>query len=104
VALRSAGVGLVGVEVLTGPDGLRRLDPQWTRHRLRARLLRLAQTGAYEHEVVFEYEQAIRAGGSVVLVPAAGLAERDRVAAVLRAQGGHGILYFRRWTIEQLPG
>jgi hypothetical protein len=35
-------------------------------------------------------------------VPVDGDQERQRTIAILRARGGHHLLHFRRWTIEQI--
>jgi hypothetical protein len=35
-------------------------------------------------------------------VPVNGDGERQRVVDVLRARGGHHLLHFRRWTIEEV--
>ena len=101
--LERAGVDKAGVNVLSGPDGARLLDRSGTDHGVRARLLRLVQGGAYEADALRAHEQALNDGHHVIYVPVRDQADKTRVADVLRAAGGHYLLYFGAWSVEQLP-
>jgi hypothetical protein len=101
--LEQAGVDLTTVNVLTGPEGARLLDRSGTGHGLRARLLRLAQRGAYEGNALEAHERALNDGHHVIYVPVRGDEQRARVIEILRAAGGDHLLHFRLWSIELLP-
>ncbi len=101
-ALQQAGVDVTKVNVLSGPEGARLLDRTGARHGLGARLLRLAQLGAYEGNALQNHERALNAGQNVIYVPVRGENQRSRVVDILRAAGGHYLLHFRPWSIEVL--
>jgi hypothetical protein len=100
--LDDAGIDLDTVHVLSGPDGARLLDRSGRRHGFGARLLRIAQGGAFETDVLRAHEAALNDGRHVLFVPASGADARKTVADILRAAGGHGLLYFGTWTIGEL--
>jgi hypothetical protein len=102
--LQQIGVDTAHVDVLSGPEGARLLDRTGRRHGLRARLLRWAQRGAYEGETLRAHEHALNDGKHVIYVPVRGEEERTQVARILRAAGGSSLLYFRGWSIEEMPG
>jgi hypothetical protein len=99
-ALRRAEVDLTKVHVLTGPEGARLLDRTGTSHGLRARLLRLAQRGAYEGNALEAHERALNNGHHVIFVPVRNEDRRSRVFDILRTVGGYYIFHFRLWSIE----
>jgi hypothetical protein len=101
-ALQQAGLDVTAVNVLSGPDGARLLDRTGAQHGLRARLLRLTQRGAYEGTALQAHESALNNGQQVIYVPVQGDPERRRVVDILRAAGGHDLLHFRRWGVEEL--
>jgi hypothetical protein len=100
--LGSAGYDVSKVNVLSGPQGARLLDPTGVRHGLRGRLLRWRQGYGYETDALGVHTDALVNGRHVVYVPVTGDQERRRVLDVLRARGGHHLLHFRRWTIEEI--
>jgi hypothetical protein len=100
--LGSAGYDVSKVNVLSGPQGARLLDPTGVRHGLRGRLLRWRQGYGYESDALGVHTDALVNGRHVVYVPVNGDQERRRVLDVLRARGGHHLLHFRRWTIEEI--
>ncbi len=102
--LEQVGMDVAGVNVLSGPEGARLLDRSGTGHGWRARLLRVAQRGAFEADALRLHDRALHEGRNVVFVPVRGETEKARVASLLRASGGYDLLYFRRWSIEELPG
>lgn len=101
-ALAQAGVDVSSVNVLTGPEGAQLLDRSGREHGLRGRLTRLLQRGAFENEALDLHEATLRSGGSVVYVPTSGQPPRDQVAQLLRSNGAHALLHFRRWSVEPL--
>ncbi len=100
-ALAAAGLEVTGVNVLSGPDGVRLLDRTGVRHGVRSRLLRFLQRGASEMDVLRNHERALNDGHHLVYVPARNADEAQRVAGMLRDAGGHYLLYFRRWSVEK---
>jgi hypothetical protein len=100
--LAEAGVKLKDVNVLTGPEGVRLLDRRGVRRGLRSRLLRVAQSTAYERTVLDVHERALKEGHHIIYVPARGDDQIQKVVDILRRAGGHYLLYFHRWTVEEL--
>jgi hypothetical protein len=101
--LGAAGYDVSKVNVLSGPQGARLLDPIGVRHGLRGRFLRWRQGYGYETDALGVHTDALVNGRHVIYVPVNGDRERQLVVDVLRARGGHHLLHFRRWTIEELP-
>jgi hypothetical protein len=101
-ALQQAGIDVTKINVLTGPEGARLLDRTGARRGLGARLLRLAQMGAYEGDALESHERALNEGKSVIYVPVRGKDQRSRVVDILRSAGGYYLLHFRPWSIEVL--
>jgi len=99
-------LGLSGpdIDVLSGPDGARRLDRTGARHGLRARLLRMMQRGATEVDTLRVHEQALRGGHHVIYVPVRDKDQARQVATAVHDAGGRYVLFFGAWTISQLPG
>ena len=101
--LEPLGVHFADVNVLSGADGARLLDRTGAGHGLRARLLRVIQSGGYEVDSLRAHEQALRAGEHVIYIPVRGKDQASKVAAAVRDAGGRYVLYFGSWTIGQLP-
>jgi hypothetical protein len=101
-----AGIGIDGsdVVVLTGEEGVARLDPSGEGHGLLGRLLRVLQLTAEEGNALDFHHQALSAGKSVLYVNVRGEEHKDRVAQALTAAGGHHLAYFGRWTVEKQQG
>ena len=97
-----ANVNLADVNVLSGPEGMRLLDRRGVRRGLRSRLLRIAQLTAYEGTALDNHEQALRKGNYVIYVPVKGEEQTGNVVDILRRSGGHYLLQFHRWTVEEL--
>jgi len=100
--LPEANVMLADVNVLSGSEGMRLLDRKGARRGLRSRLLRIAQLTAYEGTVLDHHEQALRSGHYIVYVPVKGEQQTQSVIDILRRSGGHYLLRFHRWTVEEL--
>jgi len=100
--LPEAGVDPSSVNVLSGPEGAERLDRSGVRHGLRGRVLRLLQRTAYEGAALDAHEAALKEGRRVIYVPVGTDAQRDTVVRLLWAAGGHYLLHFHRWTVEEI--
>jgi hypothetical protein len=100
--LGSAGMDVSKVNVLSGPRGAMLLDPTGVRHGLRGRLLRWRQRYGYETDALGIHTAALLDGRHVVYVPMRGDQERQRTIDILHARGGHHLLHFHRWTIEEV--
>ncbi len=89
-----------GVEVLAGPEGLRRLDATGARHGLAGRLMRLLQGyGDMEQRLFARQADELRAGHTLVGVVARGASERRRIQMIRARHHGHTINFFGTWTI-----
>jgi hypothetical protein len=100
--LPQAGVDLADVNVLSGPEGIRLLDRRGVRRGLRSRLLRLLQLTVYEGVALETHEQALRNGHYIIYVPVRGEEQVRNAVDILRHAGGHYLLQFHRWTVEEL--
>jgi hypothetical protein len=100
--LPEAKLNLSDVNVLSGPDGMRLLDRRGVRRGLRSRILRIAQQTAYEGTALDNHEQALRKGQHIIYVPVKGEEQTQSVIDILRRAGGHYLLQFHRWTVEEL--
>ena len=100
--LPQANVNVADVNVLSGSEGIRLLDRRGVRRGLRSRLLRIAQLTAYEGTALDNHEEALRKGNYIIYVPVKGEAQIRGVVDVLRRSGGHYLLQFHRWTVEEL--
>jgi len=102
--LQQAGFDLVGVNVLSGQEGVRLLDVQGSGRGRWARALRVLQRGgAYEGETLRIHDSALRNGAAIVYVPVRNDGEERSAVGILRGCGGRSMFRFRRWTIEPLP-
>jgi hypothetical protein len=100
--LPEADVNLADVNVLSGFEGMQLLDRKGARRGLRSRLLRIAQLTAYEGTALDNHEQALRNGHYIIYVPVKGEQQTQSVLDILRRAGGHYLLQFHRWTVEEL--
>ncbi|MCE0764892.1 hypothetical protein LWC35_18565 [Pseudonocardia kujensis] len=101
--LGQAGLDVAKVNVLSGPEGARLLDPAGTRHGPGARFMRFLQRGVFEGEALRVHERALNAGHHVVYVPVRNDEQQAQVVQILRSAGGYALLRFRRWSVELLP-
>jgi hypothetical protein len=100
--LPEAKVNLADVNVLSGFEGMQLLDRKGARRGLRSRLVRFAQLTAYEGTALDNHERALRNGHYIIYVPVKGEQQTQSVIETLRRSGGHYLLQFHRWTVEEL--
>ena len=101
-ALEAVGVAAAAIEVFTGDEGAAAFDGSGGRHGPLARLLRTVQFTLMDQMPDFAYYEAgARQGRSVISVKPRNEAQMRRVVEVLRANGGHFINYFGRFTTEE---
>ncbi|RSM53348.1 hypothetical protein DMB66_39130 [Actinoplanes sp. ATCC 53533] len=102
-ALRAAGTDVSDVVVLHGPEGVRILDTDGTRHGGRARFVRFFQNWGYDDAVLNLYDEGLRKGESAVMIPAT-LENKVAIARLLQHHRGHAIHYFGVRSAESLSG
>jgi hypothetical protein len=100
--LGTAGYDVSKVNVLSGPQGPGCSIPSVSGMDCAAQFLRWRQGYAFENDALQVHTDALLTGRHVIYVPVNGDQERQRVIEVLRARGGHHLLHFRRWTIEEI--
>lgn len=101
-ALEETGVAGVAIEVFTGDEGAAAFDASGGKHGPLARLLRTVQFTLMDQMPDFAYyEAAARQGRSVVSVKPRNEAQMRGAVDALRANGGHFINYFGRFTTEE---
>ena len=98
-ALPGLGVEAEMVGILHGADGLRILDPE--PHGIGQRVLRFFESWGYQAEIIKLYDEGLRKGESLVVVPT-GFAGRIEVARLMVANGGHALYYFGVGHVESL--
>ena len=102
-AIRGLGIVDRDITVLRGEEGADRLDGSGAANGIAARVRRILDFTMMDQLVDFaHYEQAVRAGGAVVMVKVRGDARKSAVAAALQASGGHFLNYYGRFATEEL--
>lgn len=87
--------------VLSGPDGVARLDLTGRHHGLRGRIYRVVEELGDEHEELVRTEKHVREGGVAVRVRA-DEKRKAEAARILREHGSTHTTYFGRYTFESL--
>jgi hypothetical protein len=101
-ALEAIGVAAAATEVFTGDEGAAAFDGSGGKHGPLARVLRTVQFTLMDQMPDFAYyEAAARQGRSVMSVKPRNEAQMRGAVEVLRANGGHFINYFGRFTTEE---
>jgi len=102
-ALVAAGFGPETIQVLSGEEGIRAIDPAGVYHGLLGRLTRIIQAIGSEHEHMHRYEEELRAGHYLVVISVPDdEAARKRAAAILGKHGGHFVDYYRPLAVVHL--
>ena len=102
-ALRAGGTDVSDVGVLHGSAGVRILDRAGDEHGRRAKLVRFFQKWGYDDAVMSLYDEGLRKGESVVVVPAARDA-KDDIVGLLHHHRGHALYYFGTGSAESIGG
>jgi hypothetical protein len=101
--LRALGVGVDQAIVLHGPEGVRAFDVDGAEQGWWARAIRSwTNLGGQDANVLAGYDGALRAGRYVVQVPVAAHDVPEDMAAVIAAQGGTDIHYYRHGILSRL--
>jgi hypothetical protein len=102
-ALVAAGFGPESIQVLSGEEGIRAIDPAGGYHGLLSRLTRIIQAIGQEHEHMHRYEEELRPGHYLVVISVPDdEARRQRAAAILSEHGGHFVNYYGPLAIVHL--
>ena len=102
-ALRAVGLADRHITILRGDEGAARLDGSGQVNGPIARLRRLVSFTVMDQLPDFAaYEQAVRAGGAVLMVRVRGDRMKRAALDALRAHGGHFINYYGRFATEEL--
>jgi hypothetical protein len=99
--LPGLGIEIDGVGVLHGADGVRILDPE--PHGIGQRVRRFFESWGYQNEIIKLYDEGLRKGESMIVVPAA-YPERVGIAHLLAGNLGHAVFYFGVGHVESLTG
>lgn len=101
--LLAAGVSEDDIQVMCGDAGAKRLDPSGTRHGLLGEIHRIIQHFG-DQEVAHVQRQAaeLRKGGFLIAAPAESDEEAERVADIMRSNGGHFINHYTSMTVRAL--
>jgi hypothetical protein len=101
--LRTRGVAADQAIVLHGPEGVSAFDVNGAEQGWWARAIRSwTNLGGADANVLADYDGALRAGRYVVQVPVLGNTSPEEIAAVIGAQGGTNIHYYRHGTLSRL--
>ena len=102
-AVRGLGIVDRDITVLRGDEGANRLDGSGAANGIAARFRRILDFTLMDQLVDFaHYEQAVRAGGAVVMVKVRGDLRKSAVAAALTSNGGHFLNYYGRFATEEI--
>ena len=102
-AIRGLGIVDRDITVLRGEEGADRLDGSGAANGIGARVRRILDFTMMDQLVDFaHYEQAVRAGGAVVMVRVRGDERKAAVVAALQASGGHFLNYYGRFATEEI--
>jgi hypothetical protein len=103
-ALDAAGFGRERIDVFTGAEGSRKLDPDGRHHGWWVRFRKsVEETFADDADVFHRADETLRSGGTVVEVFTHGDKNlRARAADILKAAGGRDVIYWGRLITEYM--
>lgn len=101
--LGEGGLDVARVLLLHGAEGVRIFDRAGTGHGERSRILRLLQGWGYDAGVMDLYDEGLRGGESLIVVPSS-YDSRVGIGEVLEEHGGHAVSYFGPGRMESLTG
>jgi hypothetical protein len=99
--LTSAGFRTDEVFVISGDEGIRRIDPAGLHHGLKGRVVRAVDYLTYG-EVIEEEAAYLEGGGVIISLPARDQNERERAEKILRARHASRMRYWGDWTFEDI--
>lgn len=99
--LANAGFPKDQVFVVSGDEGIRRIDPAGLHHGLVGRVVRAVDYLAYG-ELIAEDEEHLEAGGIIISLPARDPDEREHAETILRGNGASRMRYWGDWTWEEI--
>lgn len=92
------------VEVLTGEDGRRRLDPEEEDEGFLASLRGLVQTTLGDEDMIIDKVDAELARNRSFVVVDSSDSDAAEIAGTLKDHGGHYLWHFDKWTYVSLGG
>jgi hypothetical protein len=103
-ALGDAGFDRERIDVFTGEEGARRLDPEGRHHGWWVRFRKtLEETFADDADVSHRADETLLTGGTVVEVFTHGDQQKKvRAAEILKAAGGRDVIYWGRLLTEYM--
>jgi hypothetical protein len=100
-ALADMGISVDEVRILAGVTGAELLDARGASHGHLARFFRRMQHLGSGENALHVYDEGLRNGGAVMIVPCA-RDTAERVARAAEEHGGRALAYFGRGTLEVL--
>lgn len=102
-SLDAAGISADRVDLLEGPDGAKRIDPEGAGHGAKGRHRRRVQDlWGSEASDAREYAEHLRAGGRLVAVSVRDRDEAQLAGGFLRGAGLSRVRYYGRFSVESL--
>ena len=100
--LTSRGFVEEDIELWGGQAGSQAIHESFSRSGLMGRLKRLVQELGEEGDNIRSYDEALKAGQFLLVVPAPNAEAKESVRDIMVRHGGHFISYFDHLTIETL--
>lgn len=98
-ALPALGIDTASVGVFHGAQGVRIVDPK--PHGIGHRLLHFFESWGYQAEIMKLYDEGLRKGESMLVVPLS-YPERSDIARLLVRNLGHAVYYFGIGHVESM--
>ena len=100
--LKAEGIPEEEIELWGGHAGAEAIDKSFSKSGLKGRLARLVHELGEEGEDIRRYDEALRSGQFLLVVPAPRSEFRESVRDSMVKQGGHLITYYDQLTTETL--